>query len=91
MVQCRCGCEFENTRWDSFVTCPDCGRVYANEAPNLFHPKTLEELRWMCHQCSAVNEYSAGSSKRIVCAECGAKKLEDADATGYDMTLTGLL
>ena len=72
MVTCRCGCQFENSRWDSHVLCPQCKRIYANTAPDLFHPLTEEERRWTCRQCGRLNEASCAGAPRKACAFCGA-------------------
>ena len=74
MVTCRCGCRFENSRWDSFVRCLECGRVYPNVAPDMYHPRTEEERRWKCPSCGAENENSRGSAPLTACATCGAKR-----------------
>ena len=74
MVTCRCGCEFENERWDSHVRCPACGRVYANSAPNMYHPKSEDELRWKCPSCGETNENSYAGAPRTICVKCGTKR-----------------
>ncbi len=74
MVICRCGCKFENSRWDSFVICPQCGRTYPNSAPDMFHPKTEEERKWKCEKCGTLNEHSKGSGPRTSCAKCGTQR-----------------
>lgn len=45
MVTCRCGCEFYNSRWDSHVMCPECGRIYPNVSPDMYHPDTEDEMQ----------------------------------------------
>ena len=57
-VICRCGCEFDNSRWDSHVMCPNCKRIYPNVAPDMVHPVSEEERRWKCEQCGKLNETS---------------------------------
>ena len=74
MVICRCGCEFDNARWDSHVRCPACGRIYPNSAPDMYHPKSEEELRWQCISCGEINENSFAGAPRTVCVKCGAKR-----------------
>ncbi len=69
---CRCGCRSQTSNMDSFVTCPQCGRTYANDSSFLYHPKTTEELRWKCNICGTINEDSDGTSRRLSCAKCGA-------------------
>lgn len=77
MVTCRCGCEFDNSRWDAFVCCPQCKRIYANAAPDMFHPRSEEEKRWKCSQCGAMNDPSHAGAPRRVCAICGAGRPGD--------------
>ena len=74
MVICRCGCEFENSRWDSHVMCPKCKRIYPNVAPDMVHPISEEERRWKCEQCGKLNENSYAGAPRTTCATCGAKR-----------------
>ena len=76
MVTCRCGCVFENSRWDSHVMCPQCKRIYPNEAPDMVHPATEEERSWTCAQCGAVNRNSDAGASQMRCADCGAKRPE---------------
>jgi len=79
MVTCRCGYEFENSRFDSHVRCPGCGRIYPNSAPDLFHPLTEEELRWKCDQCGEMNDNSNSGILRASCAKCGAKRPDNPE------------
>ena len=72
MVTCRCGCTFDNSRQDSHVMCPRCKRIYANSAPNLFHPLSEDEKRWKCEACGAVNENSHAGAPRGSCTYCQA-------------------
>ena len=74
MVICRCGCEFENSRWDSHVICPNCKRVYPNIAPDMYHPISEEERRWQCEKCGELNENSCAGAPRRTCAKCGTKR-----------------
>lgn len=74
MVTCRCGRQFENSRWDSHVICPGCKRIYANTAPDMFHPLSEDELRWTCAACGTVNDNSCNGTKRTACVHCGAKR-----------------
>lgn len=77
MVTCRCGCEFANSYWDSFVMCPNCKRIYSNDAPNMYHPKSEEERRWKCEKCGELNENSYSCAPRKTCAKCGAERPGD--------------
>lgn len=74
MVICRCGCEFENSRWDSHVICPRCKRIYANAAPDMYHPMSEDELRWSCVKCGTVNENSCAGVRCTKCVKCGAAR-----------------
>ena len=74
MVTCRCGCVFENSRWDSHVMCPKCKRIYINSAPDLFRPKSVNEMKWTCSKCGAANDCSYAGAPRTKCAECGATR-----------------
>lgn len=77
MVTCRCGCKFENSRWDSHVMCPECKRIYPNVAPNMFHPETEEERSWKCGKCGAMNSNSLSGGPRTKCEKCGARRPGD--------------
>ena len=74
MVTCRCGCKFENSSRDSHVMCPECKRIYPNSAPDIVHPKSVDELRWDCPECGATNDSSCAGAPRISCEKCGAKR-----------------
>lgn len=80
MVVCRCGCKFENSRWDSHVVCPKCKRVYPNVAPDMVCPKTEEERGWNCVKCGAGNSNSYSGCPRRVCASCGADRPGSPDS-----------
>ncbi len=80
MVTCRCGCEFENSRWDSHVMCPQCKRIYANSAPDLFHPRSEEELRWKCAKCGTLNEATHAGAPRRACVHCQAARPGNPDS-----------
>ena len=74
MVTCRCGEIFENSRWDSHVMCPKCKRIYPNVAPSMYHPKSVDELRWNCVKCGELNDCSYAGAPRRTCAKCGADR-----------------
>lgn len=74
MVTCRCGCTFENSCWDSHVMCPKCKRIYPNSAPDMVHPKSVDELMWDCPECNAPNDCSYAGAPRRSCTKCGAKR-----------------
>ena len=74
MVTCRCGCVFENDRWSSHVRCPDCGKIYPNTAPDMFHPISEDELRWICGQCGETNENSYQGCPLTKCIKCGSHR-----------------
>ena len=80
MVTCRCGCVFENDRGASHVMCPQCKRIYANTAPNLFHPLSEEEKRWRGVRCGAWNEASCAGAPRRVCSQCKAARPGNPDS-----------
>ncbi len=71
MITCQCGCKFQNSRGDSFVTCPQCHRVYANKIPDFYHPLSEEARRWTCDFCGFFNEDSEGIFLLAICAKCG--------------------
>lgn len=77
MVTCRCGAKFENSRWDSHAMCPKCKRIYPNSAPDMFHPKSIDELAWKCPKCGEFNSESYGGAPRSHCAKCGANRPGD--------------
>ncbi len=74
MVTCRCGCQFENSRWDSHVMCPECKRIYPNSAPDMYHPQTEDELAWRCGACGEENSNSQAGAPRRKCSRCGAPR-----------------
>lgn len=74
MVTCRCGEKFKNSRLDSHVMCPKCKRIYPNSAPDMYHPKSVDELAWTCTECGAANSCSYAGAPRRCCAKCGAKR-----------------
>lgn len=74
MVTCRCGCVFDNSPTDSHVMCPGCRRIYANTAPDLFHPRAEEEKRWQCAACGHMNEASHAGAPRRNCASCNTAR-----------------
>ncbi|MBQ9942205.1 MAG: hypothetical protein IJP03_04265 [Christensenellaceae bacterium] len=76
MVTCKCGCEFDNSYGDNFVMCPQCKKIYANTAPNLFHPVSEDELNWNCSACGAENSNSYAGAWRRFCEKCGAPRAE---------------
>ena len=79
MVTCRCGCKFENPMQDSHVMCPDCKRIYPNAAPDMYHPLSIDELKWNCTVCGAANDCSHAGAPRVSCAKCGAKRPGDPE------------
>ena len=74
MVTCRCGEVFENNYGDAAVVCPKCKRAYLNEAPNMYHPKTIDEMNWTCPSCKKIVPCVRGGRYTTHCIYCNTPK-----------------
>lgn len=45
--------------------CPKCKRIYPNSAPDLFHPMSVDELKWQCPKCGASNDDSYAGAPAV--------------------------